>query len=383
MSGSSPNTYDVIVVGLGGIGSATAYHLARRGMQVLGVDMHSRGHTFGSSHGHHRIIREAYFEAPEYVPVVQRAYTLWEELEAESGQSGLLRITGGLMFGKPDSEVITGSLRSAEVHNLRAERLVPDDVADRFPGFRLDNDMVAVYEPRAGYVQPERAIAAHLDLAKRHGAELNFEEEVTSWSQSGDGIEIVTPAGRYSARRLVLTTGPWASELLADLELPLTVRRIVNAHFQPQIPERFSEDHTPIFVINGDAGTYYGFPYIQGIGVKLGRHDSGEVTTARTIRREIDAQEIGHLRDVLDRYAPGASGDVLETLTCMYTMTPDEHFIVGQHPEHDHVVIGCGFSGHGYKFASALGEALSLLTLGEQTPVDMNFLSMERFAGTS
>lgn len=376
----STNTYDAIVVGLGGIGSATAYHLARRGSHVLGLDMHEQGHSLGSSHGYHRIIREAYFEAPEYVPLVQRAYTLWEELEDASGQSGLLRITGGLMFGRPDSDVVTGALKSAELHDLPAEKLTHEEVHARFPGFRLDEDMVGVYEARAGYVQPERSLAAHLALAANHGAELRFEEEVTSWSRSGDGVEVFTATGRYTADRLIITTGPWASELLTELELPLTVRRIVNAHFQPEKPDLFSEERSPIFITESDLGTYYGFPYVPGVGVKLGRHDVGEETSPRTIRREIDEAEIEQLQTLLDRYLPGASGEVLDTLTCMYTMTPDEHFIIDHYPGDERIVIGCGFSGHGYKFASALGEALSLMALGEPTPVDLGFLAAGRFS---
>lgn len=373
------DSYGVIVVGLGGIGSAALYHLARRGGSVLGLDMFPPGHSLGSSHGEHRIIREAYFEAPEYVPLVQRAYDLWAELEEESGDEELLVTTGGLMFGPPESPVVTGAIRSAKIHGLSYERLSAGQVAERFPGFDLPDDMLGVYEPRAGFVRPERAIEAHQQLAKRHGAEMRFAEEVVAWGVEGDSVRVRTTTETYLARRLVVTTGPWAAELLADLNLPLEVWRIVNAHFESSEPETFAAGRCPIYLFDVPEGTYYGFPYISGIGLKIGRHDIGEVTTARTIRREIDPEEIDQLRRVLDRYLPGASGEVTRTLTCMYTMTPDEHFIIDCHPDHPQVVIGCGFSGHGYKFASAIGDVLAQLAMDGKTEQDVGFLSLERF----
>lgn len=374
-------SYDVIVVGLGGMGSATAYHLAKDGRRVLGLDMHPRGHTFGSSHGHHRIIREAYFEGPGYVPIVQHAYELWRELEEESGRANLLTITGGLMIGLPESDVVSGALRSAEAYDLPHERYTASELAEQYPGFQFPEDYVAVYEGNAGFVQPEDSVAAHLDLAASHGAELKFSEEVTGWSADGEGVRVETPDGSYTADALVVTTGPWASELLADLNIPLTVRRVVNAHFESARPDLFSADHSPIYIFQVPEGWYYGFPYIPGLGVKIGRHDIGETVTARTIRRDIDDEEIDLLRHVLDSYLPGASGPILSALTCMYTMTPDEDFVIDRHPEHPNVVLGCGFSGHGYKFAAAIGQILADLATDTAPAFDIDFLSLGRFRG--
>ncbi|MGN6810491.1 MAG: N-methyl-L-tryptophan oxidase [Thermomicrobiales bacterium] len=373
------SAYDAIVLGLGAMGSATAYHLARRGTRVLGLDAYPRGHTQGSSHGRSRIIREAYFEAPEYVPLVQRAYHLWRELEAESGQA-LLTLTGGLNLGAPDSELVTGALASARQHQLPYEYLTAADVTARFPGFRPPEGAVAVYEPNAGILAPEACVGAHLDLAMRHGAVLQFNEPVRHWSADGAGVRVDTAQGTYQAARLVIAAGPWSAAVLAGLGLPLTVQRIVNVHFAPAEPDRFAPGRCPIYILSEPEGEYYGFPALPGQGVKFGRHDTGEVCTPATIRRMVDEGEVAALRAVLDRYLPGAGGDVLWTLTCMYTNTPDRHFILDRHPAHEQVVYGCGFSGHGFKFSSVIGEILADLALDGTTKHPIGFLSAARFA---
>jgi sarcosine oxidase len=376
--------YDVIVIGLGGMGSAAAYHLAKRGQRTLGLDAYGRGHKNGSSHGTTRIIREAYFESPEYVPLVQRAYTLWRELEAQSGRH-LLTITGGLNIGAPDSEFVAGSRTSAIQHHLPYEELSSTDVAARFPGFRLPDDLVAIYEPNAGILQPEECVYAHLDLATAHGATIRHNEPARRWSADGDGVRVETGAGVYMADRLVIAAGPWASEVLAGspegrMHLPLEVWRIVNVHFAPTAPEWFGPEHCPVYLMQVPEGDYYGFPALPGEGIKLGRHEIGEVTTPHTIRRDVGPEEIAMLRALLDRYMPGASGAVLWTLTCMYTNTPDRHFILDTHPRHANVVYGCGFSGHGFKFASAIGEVLAELAIDGTTRHPIRFLSASRFA---
>jgi sarcosine oxidase len=265
------------------------------------------------------------------------------------------------------------------LHGLPYEEFSAREARREFPGFRLAPDMVAVYEPRSGFVAPERAIAAQCRLASERGAQLKYGEEVTGWRPDGDGFRVDTAAGTYRAQTLILTTGPWAAELLDDLGLPLTVRRIVNAYFQPAEPDHYLLGNCPIYLFDAPEGTFYGFPHLPGVGLKIGRHDVGEETTARTIRREIDPTEIDELRHALERYLPGAAGPVLQSLTCMYTMTPDEHFIIDRHPEHPGVAIGCGFSGHGFKFASAIGEALGELATGQPASQPIGFLSLGRF----
>jgi len=371
--------FDVIVIGLGAMGSATAYHAARRGQRVLGLDAYPRGHKNGSSHGTTRIIREAYFEAPEYVPLVQRAYTLWRELEYESGR-GLLTITGGLTIGAPDSEFVSGARMSAHLHHLPYEELSSTAVAARFPGFRLLEEMVAIYEPAAGILDPEACVFAHLDLAARHGAELHHSESVRRWFMDGNTVRVETEHGVYTVARLVITAGPWTNDVLSEIGLPLRVQRIVNVHFAPTAPEIFAPERCPVYLMQVPEGDYYGFPALPSEGVKIGRHEIGEVCTPDTIRRDVDPEEIAMLRTVLDRYLPGAAGAMLWTLTCMYTNTPDRHFILDRHPVHDSIVYGCGFSGHGFKFASVIGEVLADLALDGVTRHDIGFLSAARFA---
>lgn len=371
--------YDAIVIGLGGIGSATLRHLASRGLRVLGLDQFQPDHTFGSSHGDHRIIREAYFEAPEYVPLIQHAYALWRELEEESNRTDLLNITGGLVFGPADSNMVAGALLSATTHQLPVERLTPEETAARFPGFRLAEDMIAVFEPHAGFVRPEETTRAHLDLAALNGAEVRFDDQAVSWEPDGEGVRVVTKSGIEHAGRLILTAGPWTADLLQGWQLPLTVRRIVNVHFNSTYHQLFEAPACPVYIFASPQGHYYGFPWLPEFGLKIGRHDDGEVTTPQTIRREIDDDEIQQLVDVLNLYLPGASGPVIKSLTCMYTMTPDEDFIVDHHPEHPQVVIGCGFSGHGFKFAPALGELLADLAMDRDPAFNIGFLSAQRF----
>jgi sarcosine oxidase len=373
--------FDVLVVGLGAMGSAATYHLARRGLRVAGFDAFGRGHARGSSHGRSRIIRKAYFEAPEYVPLVLRAYELWRELEAESGRD-LLTITGGLMLGGPESDLVRGALASARLHRLAHEQLSARDIALRFPAFRPPDSLCGVFEPDAGFLRPEDCVAAHLELAERHGAELHEHEPVQRWSAGPDQVRLATAEDEYEADRLVLTPGPWAPQLLADLRLPLEVQRIVNAHFEPADDPRrkYGPEHCPVYLWEVPEGIYYGFPALGPDGVKFGRHDNGRPTTADTIDRQVTDEEVEALRSVLNRYMPGAGGATLSTLTCMYTVTPDWHFVLDRHPASARVVFGCGFSGHGFKFASAVGEVLAQLSVDGRSRLDVDFLSLRRLA---
>jgi sarcosine oxidase len=375
-------TYDSIVIGLGGMGSAAAAHLARRGARVLGIDQFERCHDRGSSHGQSRIIRESYYEAPEYVPLLFRAYELWRELEQESGQA-LLTITGGLNMGTPTCEFVAGALASARQHGLAHEYLTATEINARFPAYRVPENIVAVYEPNAGILQPEACVVAHLDLAARHGAELTHGVPVRRWHKYGAAYRVETDRAVYTAESVVVTAGPWASSLLSDLGLPLEVWRVVNAHFQMDRAGDFDVGRCPVYLWQVPEGDYYGFPALPGQGVKFGRHDLADVTTADTIRRSIDDSEVEALRSVLNAYMPGAGGALIKSLTCMYTITPDRHFVIDRHPEHDRVAIGCGFSGHGYKFASVVGELLADLALDGRTRHSIDFLSARRFAATN
>ena len=369
--------WDTIVAGLGGMGSAAAYHLARRGGRVLGLDAFARGHDRGSSHGRSRIIREAYFESPDYVVLVRRAYRLWRELERESGRT-LLRITGGLWMGAPDSDVVAGSLASARLHSLQHELLTAPEIERRFPQFRLPPSAAGVYEPNAGILDPEACVAAHLDLAARHGAELHHSEPVLRWSANAGGVRVETAQGIYAADRLIVTAGAWAGELLAELRLPLEVERVFVVHFEPDDPSRFAPDRCPLYLWRLNGGHFYGFPYLEGQGIKFGQHGAGEITKADRVRRSVTDGEIEQVRAVLNRVLPGAGMRADRAVTCLYTNTPDGHFFVDRHPEHENVWIACGFCGHGFKFASVVGEIMADLAFSGATGYPIEFLSLRR-----
>jgi sarcosine oxidase len=371
--------YDVIVLGVGAIGSAAAFHIAQRGRRVLGLDAYELGHTWGASHGRTRAIREAHFEAPEYVPLVQRAYTLWRELEAASGRR-LLTITGGLSIGPPDGPLVQGALRSARTHGLTHDYLTPAEMAARFPGFRLTDDLVAVREANAGILELGACIAAHLERAVTHGAEVRHAEPVLRWLADGAGVRVETARGSYTAEQLVITAGPWAGEVLAELVLPLTNWRVVSVQFESTRPELFRVERCPQYFWAVPEGIFGGFPWLPGEGLKIGRHDAGEACTPGNVRRQVDRSEVEALRAVLDRYMPGAAGTVRGVSTCLYTNTPDRHFIVDRHPTHPQVLYACGFSGHGFKFASVMGETLADLALDGATHHPIGFLSAARFA---
>jgi sarcosine oxidase len=371
-------TLDAIVVGLGAMGSAALAALAARGRRVIGLDRFTPPHAFGSSHGKSRIIREAYFEDPRYVPLVQRAYERWADLERESGQTLLLR-TGGLMIGPPGGALVSGALRSAQVHALPHRCLSAAEARAAYPALRVPDDAVAVREPRAGVLFPEACITAQLERARRHGAVIRSDEPAIAWAAEGDGVEVRTERGSIRASHLVLCAGAWLARHVPELELPLAVTRQALFWFEPAAhAERFAPARFPIFIWEDEPGRFiYGFPDL-GDGIKIARHQEGEATDADHVRREVGADEIATMRLALSRCIPDAAGPVRETAVCLYTNTPDQHFIVDVHPEHPQVVIASPCSGHGFKFASALGEVLADLAMGRAPEFDLGPFRLER-----
>ena len=369
-------SYDVIVVGLGGMGSSAAYHLAARGQRVLGLERHTPAHSLGSSHGGSRITRQSYFEDPAYVPLLLRAYELWDRLAQDSGED-VITLTGGLFLGREDALTVAGSLRASREWDLPHELLSAAEVGARFPTFTLADDEIGLYEAKAGFVRPERTVAAHLALAGRAGAELHFSEPVERWESTAGGVRVTTAAGTYEADRLVIAPGAWAPQLLADLGVPITVERQVMYWFEPLGGVGpYQPDRHPIWIHEDATGLQaYGFPAIDGPegGAKLAFFRRGVVCTPDTIDREVHDEEIAFIRDHVSRLLPTLPTRYLDAATCMYSNTPDQHFVVAQHPGHDNVTVACGFSGHGFKFVPVVGEVLADLATDGHTaqPIDL------------
>ncbi|MDT5192709.1 MAG: sarcosine oxidase [Mycobacterium sp.] len=359
-------SYDVIVIGLGGMGSSAAYHLARRGQRVLGLEKFTPAHDKGSSHGGSRIIRQSYFEDPAYVPLLLRAYELWEDLARDSGQE-VYRITGGLFLGPSECLTVAGSLRASLQWSLPHEVLDAAQIRTRFPNFTPQPDDVGLYEAKAGFARPEMTVAAHLDLAARAGATLRFGEEVLHWSESAAGVTVTTGTGTYTAGQVVICPGAWAPELLAELGIPITVERQVLYWLDPVGGTAPFEDQ-PIFINENAHGMQiYGFPAIDGPqgGVKVAFFRKGQVCTPDTIDRVVHPEEIAAMRDRVTELLPALAGDCVHSATCMYSNTSDEHFVITRHPDYANVTVACGFSGHGFKFVPVVGEIVAdLATTG-------------------
>jgi sarcosine oxidase len=369
--------YDAIVAGLGGMGSAAAYQLAGRGRRVLGLERYTPAHDRGSSHGQSRMIRQAYFEDPSYVPLLFRAYELWEQLERETGVD-LMMLGGGLMIGPPESRTFTGSKATADEYGLPYEVLDAVELKRRYPVFEPTEDTIALFEEKAGIVRPEAAVRAHLDRATAMGADLRFGEPILTWEPAGSGVRVKTASGAYEAERLVVTAGAWAPKLLADLGLPLEVTRQILFWFDPTggvepfLPGRF-----PVYIWEPEDGnSFYSMPAHDGPdgGVKVAffRAD-GTPADPDTVDREVHDHEVDFIRSYLERYVPALDGELLYARTCMYTNTPDEHFVISTHPEYPQVAIAAGFSGHGFKFCGVVGEILADLATDGRTdhPIDL------------
>jgi sarcosine oxidase len=364
------SSYDVVVAGLGGFGSAAAAHLAARGARVLGLDPRPGAHAEGSSHGETRIVRQVYFEGAAYVPLLRRAYELWAGLRDEAGEP-LLRTTGGLFLGRPDTRVFRGSLDTARHWSLEHEVLDAAEVHRRFPALRPPGDVMGLWEPHAGTVRPEAAVAAHLRRAAAAGAELRHDEALTGWSVTDDGVRVTTGRGTLEAGALVLALGRWAPELVR-LDLPLTVQRRVQHWFAPPVVDDFRPRRLPVWIWDRADGTsFYGAPSQGSTGdVKAAVHFCTERPPDTWTPTELAATLAELFPTLGDRHTRAAE--------CWYTLTPDENFVVGCHPESSRVVVAAGFSGHGFKFTPVLGEVLADLAVHGTTSFDLAAFSPTR-----
>jgi monomeric sarcosine oxidase len=377
--------YDVIVVGVGSMGSAAAHTLAARGLSVLGLENFGPAHDQGSVHGGSRIIRQAYFEGPAYVPLLQRAFEGWRELQQQSGRD-LVTECGGIYIGDPDNPVVTGSRAAAVLHGLPHEILDAAEIRSRFPTMHPPDHAVGVYERNAGYVRPEETVLAGLDLARRYGAVLHFNEPVTGWQATpAGGVEVDTATARYGADRLVLTPGAWATRLLPG-GVPILVERQIFYWFEPDftagVPYKSYADGHPIYIEEADGnGLLYGFPMIDGPdgGLKLAfyRQNIG-YTTPQTIDRTVHPEEVDAIRRRAVQLFPQLTGPLVKAATCMYASAPDDHFVIGRLEAMPQVVVACGFSGHGFKFVPVVGEIVADLAQTGTTAHDIDLFDINR-----
>lgn len=372
---------DCIVVGTGGIGSAALFHLARRGARVLGLDQYPPAHDKGSSHGDTRAIRLVYFEHPDYVPLLRRSFELWESLDAESDTS-LLRKTGILQAGPADGEVLTGLIEAARVHDLPMERLDPAEVSNRFPGFTIDEADSAIFDPNGGILAVEDCIRAHIRFAVSSGATLETGDAVRHWYVNRGLVTVETETARYTARRLVITPGPWAPRLLPKFAPHLHLLRKSLFWFANEEDCYRLDNDCPVFLFEKGEHTFYGFPAIDDKGIKIADHAGGKpLESPEALDRHVHTDELEAVSLTLRQRLPRAGHQLNHHTTCMYTMTRDGHFIVGGYPGVPEVSIVAGLSGHGFKFASVLGEVMADLVLDGRTELPIDFLSPRRFDG--
>lgn len=372
--------FDVAVAGLGGMGSAIAAHSAARGASTIGFDQFEPAHDLGASHGKSRMIRKAYFEDQAYVPLVLRAYELWRKLEQEAGEE-LLRITGVLSIGTPNSEIISGTLQAAARHDLSVKTWSQEEIKTRYPSLQLLPDELAVFEPDGGVLDPECSVRAHLKMAEAAGAKLRFKTAMESWESTDKGVEIRLDDGtQILAESLVLALGPWFQETLASLGIPIRIQRNVQAWFSPAT-NAYESGRFPAFLLNraGLPAPLYGFPDF-GDGIKAAFHGLGDLTTAGQVNREIDiARDVEPIAEAMELWMPGSTQTFREAKPCLYALTSDGHFVIDRHPVHPNVILCGGFSGHGFKFAPVVGEIGAELALDGASRYQIDFLSLRRF----
>jgi sarcosine oxidase len=370
---------DVVVVGLGAMGSAAVHHLARRGRRVVGIERFRPGHECGSSHGATRIIRLGYYEHPAYVPLLRRAYALWRELEAASGRP-LMRITGIAEIGPADGRLVAGTLAAARTHDLPHTVLAAPEFMRRFPAFRIPADCVGVVQPDGGVLAAEAAILAQLDLAQAAGGELRTGETVTAIEVRGGGVRVATDRGTIEAGAAIVAAGPWVKKLLPDLAAPLRVTRQVMAWFAPRDPMLFAPEEFPVFMIESARGIHYGFP-LDETGVKFAKHHHADETVdPDACGRAVTADDEALIRPTLAECLPAANGRLLQAKVCLYTMTPDGDFLLDRLPNAPQIVVASPCSGHGFKFAPVIGEILADLATDGATSHDISRLGLARFA---
>lgn len=371
--------YDVIVVGVGGMGSATVYQLASRGFRVLGLDRYNIPNRMGSSHGISKIIRLAYHEDPSYVPLVRRSYELWHQLEQLVGEKLYVQ-TGTIRGGPEQGSMFSGSLKACRIHQLPHEILDSNDLKRRFPSYSVPRDTMAVVQSEGGFLLSEKCISSYVFAAVESGAHVKGREPVFSWEPTEHGVRVETDREIYSAKHLVITAGPWMSSLISRLSELTKPEKQVVGWFSPLAPDLFSVEKFPVFGLEVPQGRFYGFPNFDGRGFKVGcyNHFKEQVDPDR-FDRDVSSADDELLRNFIGDCFPAGLGSTLALQTCLFTNTPDGHFILDRHPDYPQVSMAAGFSGHGFKFASVVGDIMADLVEGKDDNYDLHLFKLSRF----
>ena len=379
------NHYEVIVVGAGSMGMAAGYFLAKNGTRTLLIDANDPPHTQGSHHGDTRIIRHAYGEGREYVPLALRAQELWNELEKKSHLKIFTQV-GAIGFGpEGESAFIDEAIASGKSYNLEIDLLTGKEMNERWPGLTVPDDYIAFYEPNSGFLYSENCIRAYRELAAHHGAEFSMNNPVVDIEAYEDGVKVITKNGVFTADKLILSGGAWSGKIAEslDLHLPITPTRQPVAWFEAE-ESLYNTNTFPTFMVevpNGDSkAIYYGFPTFGGCGVKVGRHEYVDEIDPDTMNRDFgsDDNDEAHIREYLERFMPQANGALKKGAICIYSRTPDGHFIIDKHPAYPHISFAAGFAGHGFKFASVVGEILTQLALRVKLSMTSLIFSVDR-----
>ena len=383
----SSTSFDAIVLGVGSMGSATCYYLAKRGYKVLGLEQFDISHGFGSHAGQSRIIRKAYFEHPDYVPLLEKAYENWKTFEDETGEQLYIK-TGLLYAGTSNNEMIKGVKNSSSLYDIELEKLNRVDVAKRFHQFRFPENFEVLFEPEAGFITPEKAIRLYAAQATKNNATIYSNEKVIEWRKDGTGIIVKTDKSSYQCNKLIITTGAWAGKMIPGFTDKIRVTRQFVAWIKTKDDMQFALNNFPCWMVGDDEkhGCYYGFPLLdtkkfgEPTGLKLAHHFPKEVTDPDKVDRLATEKDIQNLKYCLDKYLPGVFDSILSTKICLYANSPDENFIIDKLPGYEeNVSIACGFSGHGFKFASVVGEILADLAINGKTDHPIKFLNAKRF----
>ncbi|MCD6070476.1 MAG: N-methyltryptophan oxidase [Microvirga sp.] len=372
-------TFDAAVIGLGAMGSAALFNLARQGHRVIGIEQFEPGHDKGSSHGESRIIRLSYFEHPSYVPLARRALEKWRDLEALSGET-ILTVTGVLEAGYPGASIVSGSLEAARQHDLTHDVLCASDITRRFPGFKVPSNWTGLFQPEGGLLRPELAIRTFVQQAEHHGAETRMNTRVLGIEPFGAGIRVRTDAEVIEAGSVIVATGAWIGDFAPELKPHLKITRQVLGWFSPLEPSLFKPDCCPVFLLESEEDACYGFPDFAGTGVKTASHREGlALPSAEDLVQDGSPADEAQIRRMLELAMPDANGPLRQMRACMYTRTPDDDFVIDLSPVDPRIVLASPCSGHGFKFASVIGEVLADLALGRASANDISRFQFRRF----